>query len=323
MDGCFWIGTDLGGTKILVGLYDGDLKMVGSVKTKTPSNAQGDDIKELLITLIRQVMADHLPANATVGGICVAVPGPLDQQKGLVLDTPNIGFRNYPLRRHLQETFRCAVLLENDVNAGVYGEYRAGAARGFSNIIGVYPGSGVGGGMVLEGRLYRGTRGSAGEVGHMRVQDGGRLCGCGRYGCLETLAGKNALARDLVALAATGKAPTIFQAAGTDFVKIKSGLIKKSINAGEAEVIALVKRLSHYLGIGLANLVNIFDPEVIILGGGMIEKMAEDILPETERSMREHAMPGLVKGVKLLAATLGDESTITGCAWLAKEAGPQ
>jgi len=249
----------------------------------------------------------------------VAVPGPLDLKEGVVIDTPNIGFKNYPLRKFLQEAFNCKVSLENDVNAGVYGEFRAGVAKGFSNIVGVYPGSGVGGGMILDGRLYRGSRGSAGEVGHMRIQDGGRLCGCGRYGCLETLSSKNALARDLVALAATGKAPTIQEGAGTDFVKIRSGLIKKSIKAGEAEVIALVKRSAYYLGIGLANLVNIFDPELVVLGGGLMEKLSEDIVPVAEKSMREHAMPGMVKNVKLVVATLGDDSVITGCAWLAAE----
>ncbi len=321
MDAKYWVGGDLGGTKLLVGLFDDSLKLVGVVKAKTPAVSQGDGIKDLIIQLIKQVLSENLPEGEQLAGICVAVPGPLDLKDGLVLDTPNIGFKNYPLRKHLKEAFKCPVLLENDVNAGIYGEFRAGVALGFNNVVGVYPGSGVGGGMILDGHLYRGARGSAGEVGHMRVQDGGRLCGCGRYGCLETLASKNALARDLVALAATGKAPTIYESAGTDFAKIRSGLIKKSINAGETEVINLVKRLAHYLGIGLANCVNILDPEVVVLGGGLMEKLADDIVPGAEKSMREHAMVGMVKNVKVLVATLGDNSSITGCAWLAKEAG--
>ena len=323
MDEKYWVGADLGGTKLLVGLFDTCLKLVGTVKAKTPSNSRGDEIKDLIIQLIRQVMTENLPAGGQLSGLCVAVPGPLDLKEGVVLDTPNIGFKNYPLRKHLREAFKCPVQLENDVNAGIYGEFRAGAAVGYQHIVGVYPGSGVGGGIILEGRLYRGARGSAGELGHMHIQDGGRLCGCGRYGCLETLASKNALARDLVALAASGRAPTIYESAGTDFIKIRSGLIKKSINAGEAEVIKLVKRLALYLGIGLANCVNIFDPEVIVLGGGLMEKLADDIVPEAEQSMRTHAMPSIVKNVKLLVATLGDNSSITGCAWLAKEAGGQ
>jgi glucokinase len=315
----FLVGFDLGGTKLLGGLFNSQKKLLGITKARTPSSSKGDEIKNLIIELIRQLLAENKVEAAALAALCVAVPGPLDHKEGLVLDTPNIGFRNYPLRQHLQDAFHCTVLLENDVNAGVYGEFRAGAARGFRNIVGVYPGSGVGGGMVLDGRLYRGARGSAGEVGHMRIQDGGRLCGCGRYGCLETLASKNALARDLVALAATGKAPTILEGAGTDFAAIRSGLIKKSIKAGETEVVNLVKRSAHYLGIGLANCVNLFDPEVVILGGGLMEKLAEEILPVAEKSMREHAMPGMVKNVKVLAATLGDDSVITGCAWLAGE----
>jgi glucokinase len=321
MGGTFWMGIDLGATKVLAGLFDKNLKLVGTVKTKTPTNAKGEQVAELLVSLTRQLTEGQKMDGVKLSGLCVAVPGPLDLKNGVVIDTPNIGFRNFPLRDRLQDSLGCPVQLENDVNAGIYGEFRAGVAVGYTNIVGVYPGSGVGGGMILDGRLYRGARGSAGEVGHMRVQDGGRLCGCGRHGCLETLASKNALARDLVALAATGKAPTIFEGAGTDFALIKSGLIKKSLLAGETEVIALVKRAAWYLGIGLANCVNLFDPEVVVLGGGLMEKMAEDIVPEAERSMREHAMTGLVKNVKLLVAALGDESAITGCAWLAREVG--
>lgn len=314
------VGVDLGGTKLLCGLFDEKLNLLATAKVKTPGTANGDEIRDLMFAQIEQLFADPKYPVARLAGICVSVPGAVNAREGTVLDTPNIGFKNYPLRRHVQARFNCEVLLENDVNAGVYGELRQGVAKGYRNVVGVYPGSGIGGGIVINGALYRGASGSAGEVGHMRVQDGGRLCGCGHYGCLETVASKNALARDLVALAATGKAPTIYESAGTDYTKIRSGLIKKSLKAGEREVVALVDRLAQYLGIGLANCVNVFDPEAIVLGGGLVEKLAEDILPTAERSMREHAQAHIVKNVKLLIATLGDNSVITGGAALVAEA---
>jgi glucokinase len=315
-----YIGVDLGGTKLLVGLFDNALSLKTSQKVRTPGTSNGDEIRDLIISMIERTLAEAQVDASRLAGITVAVPGPINFKEGIVLDTPNIGFKDYPLRKYLLQVFKCAIALENDVNAGIYGEFKQGIAMGYQNIVGVYPGSGIGGGWILDGRLYRGANGSAGEVGHMRVQDGGRLCGCGRYGCLESVASKNALARDLVALAATGKAPSIFQSAGTDFSKIRSGVIKKSIKAGETAVLELVQRMAHFLGIGLANCVNIFDPEVVVLGGGMIEKLGEEILPIAEQSMRDHAQAHMVKSVKLLVATLGDDSVITGCAHLAKEA---
>jgi glucokinase len=170
--------------------------------------------------------------------------------------------------------------------------------------------------MILDGRLYRGVSGGAGEMGHMIIQSGGRLCGCGRYGCLETLASKTALAKDLVQLAATGKAPSILEKVGSDYTLVKSSHIKKAIEAGEEAVIDLVNRAADFLGIGMANYVNIFNPELIILGGGLIEKLGDRFVARAEASMRANGMPVLLKDVEVAQASLGDDTVIVGAAML-------
>jgi glucokinase len=311
---------DLGGTKCLVVLLDANLKVISEVKIKTPGTKDGKQIRNLIVEKIKDLLQGAgLGADALLA-IGVAVPGAVDAKQGIVHDTPNIGFKAYPLRTELSRDFPCPIYVENDVNAGVYGEFRLGAARGLNNVVGIFPGTGIGGGLVIDGKLFRGSRGAAGEIGHMRIQDGGRLCGCGHRGCLEALASKTSLAKDLVALAATGKAPIIYEEAGTDFTKIRSGVIRRSVKAGETEVVALVNQMAIYLGIGMANCVNIFDPDAIILGGGLIEKMESEIVPVAESAMREHAQSFMAKDVKVIVASLGDHAVVSGLGAIASEA---
>lgn len=310
---------DLGGTKMLAALLDENYKVVAERKIKTPGTRDGHQIRDLIVSLIRELLEESGEGPEGLAAIGVAVPSAVDLEEGIVHNTPNIGFSDYPLRAELAKYFSCLILVENDVNAGMYGEFSRGCAKGMRNVVGMFPGTGIGGGLIIDGRLYRGSRGSAAELGHMRVQDGGRVCGCGRYGCLETVASKTALAKDLVALAATGKAPVVFQDAGSDFNKIRSGLIRKSVKAGESDVLALVQRMARYLGIGMANCVTIFDPDAIVLGGGLIEKLQAEIVPIAEKSMREHAQDYMVKDVKVLISSLGDHAVVTGLAALARE----
>lgn len=313
------VAVDLGGTKLLAALVDHDLQVIAERKVRTPGTQKGDEIRDLIVGTIKDLLSEARVSVDSLSAIGVAVPGAVDSAKGLVYDTPNIGFKNYSLRNELGKVFHCLITVENDVNAGVYGEFVRGSARGLKNVIGIYPGTGIGGGIIIMGHLYRGSRGAAGELGHMRVQDGGRLCGCGRYGCLETVASKTALAKDLVALAATGKAPSILSDAGTDFSKIKSGVIRKAVKAGEPAVVELVERFAHYLGIGMANCVNLFDPDAIVLGGGLVEKLWGEIAPLAEASMKNHAQEFMAKQVKVIEASLGDHSVVTGVAALALE----
>lgn len=313
------LGFDLGGTKMLAAVVAGDFTIRGRAKQKTGTERGNDAVFAGIVVTIEQALSDAGCTLTDIAGIGIACPGPIDMRSGVVLETPNLDLRDFALRDRLSKKLGVPVLLENDVNAGVYGEFVAGAGRGFRHIVGLFPGTGIGGGLILDGRLYRGARGGAGEIGHMVVQVDGRRCGCGRYGCLEALASRSALAKDLVALAANGEAPTIREKAGTDFLAVKSGTIAKAMDAGEQAVIELVLRSARFLGIGMGCCVNIFDPELIILGGGMVEKLGDSYLETAVAAMKETGMKRMVEHVKVKAAELGDDAAVIGAAALLRE----
>ncbi len=255
-----------------------------------------------------------------VAGAGVAVPSPIDLATGVVLETPNLGFRDFPLKARLEKALGIPVILENDVNAGTYGELRKGAAAGYRHVIGLFPGTGIGGGIIIDGKLYRGATGGAGEIGHMIIQVEGRLCGGGHYGCLESVASKTAMAKDAAMLATTGGAPVMASLAGGDISKMKSSVFAKSIEGGDTQIARVLERAARFLGVGLANCVNIFNPEAIIVGGGLVERFGDSYLSVAEKSMRENAMPSLAKVVKLLPAKLGDDAVAIGVSSLLAEA---
>ena len=182
--------------------------------------------------------------------------------------------------------FGVFVGLSNDVNAGLWGEYiAAGAAKGYQHVIGIFPGTGIGGGIITNGRLYLGKGGRAGEIGHITVQSDGRRCGCGNRGCLETVSSKTAIARDLALLAMNGQSPVLAEAGATDINLVKSVLIKKALDAGDPGVADIVEQAALFLGIGMAAMVNVFDPELILLGGGLVEKLGSRITDAAEDTM--------------------------------------
>ncbi len=310
------IGFDLGGTKMLAGVLEDDNSVIARAKERTVAGSN-DEVLSQIVAVVDAALTEAAVKTKHIEALGIAVPGPIDMQAGVVLDTPNIGVRDFPLAEALRERYDLPVFLENDVNAGLWGEFVAGSAQGYRHVIGVFPGTGLGGGLILDGHLYRGKRGSAGEIGHMIVQTDGRACGCGGIGCLETVASKTAIARDLVMLAAAGKAATVTAAGGTDITAIKSKVIKKAYESDGEHVQEVVNRAAHFLGVGLANVVNIFDPEVIVVGGGLVERFGTSYLERAVRTMRDRAMPRLVEGVVVKEATLGDDAAIVGAADLA------
>lgn len=310
------IGFDLGGTKMLAAVIDNDGTIVARNKQKTA----GTDNESVFAAIVETIDGATEKAGlkrSDIESIGIAVPGPIDPIHGIVKQTPNVSLSDFPLGPRLTNELGAAVYLENDVNAGLWGEYVAGAARGYSDVIGIFPGTGIGGGIVIGGALYRGKGGRAGEIGHITVQSDGRRCGCGNHGCLETVASKTAIARDLALLAMNGQSPVLAAAGATDISLIKSGLIKKALDAGDPGVAEVVEQAAMFLGIGMAAMVNIFDPELILLGGGLVEKLGSQITNPAEATMRRRAMASLVDGVVVAEAELGDDAAIVGAARLA------
>ncbi|TVR60546.1 MAG: ROK family protein [Spirochaetaceae bacterium] len=315
------IGFDMGGTKMLAAVLNAEYEVVAKNKEKTPSEAGNEEVFASIVECVDEVLEKAGVKRKNLCGIGIAIPGPIDVANGIVYRTPNLGLLEFPLRDRLSEAIGVPVVLENDVNAGVYGEFVKGCARGFLHVVGLFPGTGIGGGLILDGKLYRGSRGAAGEIGHTIVQTDGPLCGCGSHGCLESVASRTAIAKDVIGLAASGKAPYVFENAGTDIRKVKSGTLLKAIEAGDTAVADVVYRAADFLGIGMANCVNIFNPEIIVLGGGLVEKFGAEYIARADTSMRRHAMSHLVADVRIKAAILGDYAAIIGAAALVRELG--
>ncbi|TVR67923.1 MAG: ROK family protein [Spirochaetaceae bacterium] len=313
------IGFDLGGTKMLAVVLDGRNHIQGKKKARTLGGGN-EAVAAQIAEVIRGAMQDADITAGAVTALGVAVAGPINAEKGMILEPPNLDMRNFSLAEYLQGELGIPVFLENDVNAGLWGEYVAGAARGYRHVIGIFPGTGIGGGLILDGVLYRGKLGAAGEIGHITVQPDGRRCGCGNFGCLEAVASRTAIARDLVLLAANGQSPVLAEAGATDIRLIKSGLIARALDAGDSGVAEVVEQAAGFLGIGMAAMVNTFDPELIVVGGGLVEKLGDRYLKPAESMMRRRAMRRLVADVIVSAAALGDEATVIGAADLAERA---
>ncbi|MFP4151572.1 MAG: ROK family protein [Alkalispirochaeta sp.] len=310
------IGFDLGGTKMLAAVIDTDGTIVVRNKNKT-DGIDNDGVYASILETIRGALEKAMVTKTDVTSVGIAVPGPIDVERGIVKHTPNVALEDFPLAPRLADDLGCPVYLENDVNAGLWGEFIAGAARGYRDVIGIFPGTGIGGGIIIDGVLYRGKGGRAGEIGHITVQSDGRRCGCGNHGCLETVASKTAIARDLAILAMNGQSPVLAEAGATDITLVKSGLIKKALDAGDPGVAEVVDQAAMFLGIGMAAMVNIFDPELILIGGGLVEKLGARFVEPAERSMRRRGMPALLEGVRVAEATLGDDAVIVGAVDLA------
>jgi glucokinase len=319
-----FIGVDLGATKIVSAAWavSAEKEKLGSpiaqVKDKTPRTGKAKDIVAAITGIVREVAESASGDHRACAGLGVAVPGPLDRERGVVRYTPNLGLEDYPLAAELSQALGMPVRLENDVQAGVLGELVAGALRGFQNAVGIFIGTGIGGGIVLDGKLYRGSTGSAGEIGHMILLEGGPLCGCGNYGCLEALASRTAMAKDALALAASGKAPAMLEAAGTDFRKYRSSAIEEALDGEDEAVGRVVDRAGFWLGVAFANVVNLLNPEAIVVGGGVTARFGKRLVKAAGESMEARLMPGLAASVRILLSELGDLAVPAGAAIAAR-----
>lgn len=316
------VGFDLGATKMLAVVFDSSWKTLGRSKARTNGfcDATGglDRMKE---TVVDALKAAGVPAGQ-VTGIGVGSPGPVDPSEGVLLDPPNLGCRNVPIRKTLEKTFACSVSVLNDVDAGTYAEYLFGAGRKKRCVLGVFPGTGIGGGCVYDGAIVQGRRISCMEIGHVCVQPDGPLCGCGRRGCLEAVASRLAIAQAAAAAAYRGQAPYLRKEAGSDLKRIRSSMLAAAIKNGDRVIEDIVRRAAGRLGMGVAMAVNLLAPDVVVLGGGLVEAMPDIYLKETLDSARQYAMPTFAGTFDLAVAELGDDAVVRGAAaWAAREAG--
>jgi len=245
--------------------------MVGSASEPTHSEAGASDVVDRLVALAERTVATtrREAPGAEILGVGVGAPGPLDTKRGIVLLTPNLGWVNMPLRQLIHDRLGLPAALDNDANCAVLGEWWVGAARGSRHAIGITIGTGVGGGLILDGRLYHGASDLAGEIGHTTIDTEGRRCKCGNYGCLEAYAsGPNIALRAIEAIEA-GAETRLPDYVGGEMAQITAQTVYEAAHDGDELALEVVNDTAKFLGAGVANLLNVFNPEVVVICGGV------------------------------------------------------
>jgi glucokinase len=254
-----------------------------------------------------------------IAGVGIGAPGAVDFNAGTVIFAPNMeGWKDVPLKKELEKQLGVPVFVENDCNIAVLGVYVAELKSKPRNVVGVFVGTGIGGGIIINGDLYSGYGHTAGEVGHMVLEISGPKCGCGNKGCFEALASRTAIFQQIKAGVKDGEKTILTEMLGNDLEDLRSGDLRKAIRRGDKFVDRIVESAAEYIGIATANLVNILNPEVVVLGGGVLEALADEMMGVIVETATDYAMPGAMKGVEIIASKLGDNAGITGGAVLAR-----
>jgi len=273
-----YVGVDVGGTKVMAAVVTPTGDILGSHRTPTPRDAKPEKTVKAILKAIASVLDEQEVAPADLGGIGLTIPGVVDPDTGTIVVTPNMNLTGVVIVPVVEERFGVPVAIGNDVNMGTLGEKWLGAARRAQSAVCVMVGTGIGGGVIMNGKLVRGSREAAGEVGHMIVEIGGPQCGCGNYGCWEALASRTAIERDIRQAVADGKDTMVTRLVEKTDGLFKSSVLRKALRAGDKVVTKVVRRASEVLGYGCLTIRHLLDPEVIILGGGVIEACAESEL---------------------------------------------
>ena len=233
--------------------------------------------------------------------------------------TPNMeGWKDVPLKKDLEKQLGVPVFVENDGNICALGVHVVELKAKPKSLIGIFVGTGIGGGLIINGDLYSGFNHTAGEIGHMVLDINGPKCGCGNKGCFEALASRTAIFQQIKAGVKDGEKTMLTEMLGDDLADLRSGDLRKAIRRGDKFVDKVIEGAAEYIGIGIANLVNILSPEVVVLGGGVIEALADEMMSVIVETAQDYAMPGTMKGVEIIASKLGDNAGITGGAVLAR-----
>ncbi len=300
-------------------VYDSDFKLRGKHRTKTKGHDGSKAGLKRIINTIRQSLEDADIDEHSLSGVGVGCPGPLDLEKGILESAPNLGWENVHIKKTLEDEFNCNVHLINDVDAGVYGEYRFGAGKKCRTAVGVFPGTGIGGGCVYDGRIVHGSKSSCMEIGHMQVVPNGPLCGCGQRGCLEAVASRLVIASQAAAAAFRGQAPHLMTNHGTDISRIRSNAIKESIHSGDMVIDQIVRDAARFIGIAVANIIHLLSPDTVILGGGLVEALPDLFVVEVKNSARDRVLPAYTNSFNVVAAELGDLAGVLGAAAWAEQ----
>jgi len=302
---------DIGGTKILGAIFNEKKEIIYRLKKKTKKDGDSsDNIENVIISVVDEMLKESGISKKEVAAIAAGAPGVINQETGVVLFSPNLPWRDYDIKGSIEKKTGIPFFIGNDVNVGVLGEYIYGAAKGFKNVVGFFVGTGMGGGLILDGKLFSGHQFKGAEYGHMILDPEGPLCGCGQRGCLEAFSSKKGMSAYIMQQASRGRESML-----TDNIEngvFKSKMLKKALAANDDVAVEAVDRACHYLAIATGNMINTISPDVVVYGGGVIEAVGDIFLEKILKEVDRYCMPSIRSTVELKIAALGDDSILYG-----------
>ena len=313
------VGVDIGGTNTVVGVVAGTGGEPEAVRTRPTNSAGGadavvDDVVRMAGEVIEEALDGRGGDRDRIVGVGIGCPGPLDLERGLVLSTPNLGWTNYPIRDRIAHRLGLPAALDNDANCATLGEWWRGAGRGVRHLAGVTLGTGIGGGLIIDGKLVRGASGTAGEFGHTTIDLNGRRCACGNYGCLEAYAsGPNIAARAREGIEA-GYQSVLVDLVEGDLSRITALTVCDALLLGDRHAHEVMLETAKVLGAGIANIVNMFNPEMVVIVGG-VTRAGEHLFAPLRAEVRRRAFDVAVEACRIVPGEL-DAPGVIGAAGL-------
>ena len=319
-----WIvGVDLGGTNIVVGVLPvegGDLLALRTQKTEALRGAKFvvDRIVQMVEEAIAEVSQSQGVTKEHFAGIGIGSPGPLNRATGTIINTPNLGWRNFPLRDLISNAVGLPAALDNDANCATYGEWWLGAGGDVDNLVGFTLGTGIGGGIVLNGRIFHGASDAAGEIGHTTIDSTGRKCKCGNYGCLEAYASGPAIALRAIEGIETGAESVLPDLVSGRLEEITAATVYEGAVLGDAYANEVMKETAKFLGIGMANIINILNPEMIVVSGG-VTRAGDHLFVPLRAEVRRRAFRSAEEVCQIVPATLLGTAGVIGAIAMFKQ----
>ncbi len=310
------LGVDIGGTNLVVGAVTEDGTRVLGLRSEPTGAVHGaDHVIDRIITMAEATMAETRKgdAEADITGVGIGSPGPLDRTAGIVLLTPNLGWVNMPVRDRIGERLALPASLDNDANCAMAGEWWVGAAQGARHAVTFTLGTGIGGGIVVDGKLLHGASDVAAEIGHITIETNGRRCGCGNDGCLEAYASGPAIARRTIEALEAGADSSIQQAVRGDLAAITAQTVYEAAAAGDPLALEVVQDTAKYLGVGVANLINILNPEVVVICGG-VTQAGDRLFTPLRREVNRRAFRPAVQACRIVPGALPGTAGVVGAA---------
>lgn len=311
MSGGYWLGVDLGGTKILSGLFDDSMKLVARSKQPTSADGGPQAVINRIGHGVDAVIKEAGIELNHIRGMTLAVPGQIEIGTTRVKFAPNLDWRDLDIKPLMPAEWRWPLLVENDVRMGTYGEYAYGAAKGARNVLGVFVGTGVGGGLILNNELYTGFNGNAGEIGHLIVH-------WRRGSDLESIAGRRHMMKRAEEILSDSPKRVRKEWKGVDLKSVRSSELADYYQKDDPVAVQLVDDAARALGAAIGGVVNLLSPEVIVVGGGVTGALGDTFIERLWEIAQRYTLPGAASGVKCVRASLGDDSGIVGCAAFAK-----